>query len=166
MITAAWILICILAIILIALAEAGALGWATGVALAIGGLLIYTGFIAGPAIWLFIKANPLIVVSLLVVYILAGTVWSVIKWWFFVRKNRREQEESKKKHPNSVTIRIPQVGDYKSKITTWMTFWPLSLLWTMIDDPIRAIFLHIYHGISNKLQAIANNAFKDVDTSQ
>lgn len=56
----------------------------------------------------------------------------------------------------------PRPNDYKATILTWMTFWPASLFWTMLNDPIRAAFRHIYANLSRTLQEISNKAFKDI----
>lgn len=56
----------------------------------------------------------------------------------------------------------PSLNDHKSTILTWMTFWPASLLWTLLNDPIRAAFRHIYISLSRTLQAISDHAFSRV----
>lgn len=52
--------------------------------------------------------------------------------------------------------------EHKSTILTWMSFWPASLSWTLINDPIRAAFRHIYAFISGTLENIARKAFADL----
>lgn len=59
---------------------------------------------------------------------------------------------------------IPQARAHKARITTWMTFWPTSFVWTMINDPVRAICAHIYVTIQQWLQNISNRAFSRVNS--
>lgn len=56
----------------------------------------------------------------------------------------------------------PSVRGNKSRIMTWMGYWPWSMVWTLINDPIKRAFKAIYNRIHNTLQSISNNAFKDV----
>lgn len=55
---------------------------------------------------------------------------------------------------------VPSVRSNKSRIMTWMGYWPWSMVWTIINDPIKRAFKAIYNRIHNTLQAISNNAFK------
>lgn len=57
-------------------------------------------------------------------------------------------------------------GEYRSTILTWMSFWPASLLWTLVNDPVRAIFRHIYAYLSITLENISKRAFSSVTKLQ
>lgn len=56
----------------------------------------------------------------------------------------------------------PKINEHKAQIYMWISYWPLSLVWTMIDDPIRKILKNIYKNISDWLQSISDRYFKDV----
>ena len=56
----------------------------------------------------------------------------------------------------------PQVADNKAQIIRWMTFWPISGLWTLINDPIRQAFIKIYDRISGRLQRMSDRIFDDM----
>jgi len=56
----------------------------------------------------------------------------------------------------------PSVVDEKPRIMAWMIWWPLSAAWTIVDDPVRRLFQHIYHRIAGRLQAVSNRAFQDL----
>ena len=55
---------------------------------------------------------------------------------------------------------VPKAHDHKGDILMWMTYWPFSSLWTLINDPIRKIFRTIYTNIASSLQAISDRMFK------
>jgi hypothetical protein len=44
-----------------------------------------------------------------------------------------------------------------------MAYWPWSLLWTVLNDPVRKSCRVIYHYIHDYLQEISNNAFRGVE---
>jgi hypothetical protein len=56
----------------------------------------------------------------------------------------------------------PQFSQNKSNVLFWMTFWPWSLFWTLLDDPIRRIFETIYRKFGKIGQRISDAAFADV----
>ena len=61
-----------------------------------------------------------------------------------------------------VTNIPPKVSEHKALITSWMTYWPISALWTLINDPIVRLFDSIYYGIAEYLQAISNKKFAGI----
>lgn len=62
----------------------------------------------------------------------------------------------------TLSIKPPRPNDHKSTIMTWMTFWPASMTWTMLNDPVRAAFRFIYAWLSRTLQDLSNRAFADL----
>lgn len=118
-------------------------------------------------------------------YLICGSIWGVVKWWFFVHHARRKLDEcvenlrdsfpeKYKDHAINSPVYInefysrglspeaPRVSKNKSKIMTWMILWPWSLLWTMLNDPIRRFFSWVIRILSAQLQAMSDNAFKDI----
>jgi hypothetical protein len=66
---------------------------------------------------------------------------------------------------NSVNITDsikPIAAKHKSKITQWIAFWPISGLWTLINDPIRKLVNVIFSRIKNTFQRLSNHIFKGV----
>ena len=105
-------------------------------------------------------------------YLLAGVVWGVVKWWFFVKDRRYKYDEEYSKflenkgvgwtwdeYVKAHGLGKPTASEHKERILEWMSFWPWSLLWTLINDPIRKAFRAIYRHIQNRLQAIADSAY-------
>jgi hypothetical protein len=73
------------------------------------------------------------------------------------------RKEWKEKHARwGDTEFIPSVRKHKGRIIDWMILWPFSFLWTMLNDPIRRFFRHVYNHISESLQAISHKVFADV----
>jgi hypothetical protein len=119
-------------------------------------------------------------------YIVVGLLWSWLKWWLFISKIAEKMKDSwqiflkKNALPadtktltprqneewdthRSYDLKKPLFSENKGKITIWVTYWPLSLVWSLLNDLIKKLihqivirFRKIYEGISNK-------AFKDMD---
>jgi len=62
----------------------------------------------------------------------------------------------------SYTIENPQANNHKALITTWITHWPVSLVWTLINDPIKKFINHIFEFIKSVFQSISDKVFKSV----
>jgi hypothetical protein len=60
-------------------------------------------------------------------------------------------------------ITKPLALDNKSRILSWMTYWPWSALWTLLNDPVRRLMRRIYYRIKGILQGISDKIFKDID---
>jgi len=57
----------------------------------------------------------------------------------------------------------PRAGQHKGRIMTWMVYWPWSMVWTIINDPIKRAFKEIFLRLKAVYQAIADHVFKGVD---
>ena len=50
------------------------------------------------------------------------------------------------------------------RFSIWCIYWPFSVLWTLIDDPIKAIFKFlVLHVLGGALQSFANRAASGVE---
>lgn len=58
--------------------------------------------------------------------------------------------------------KAPQAAQHKARIITWMSYWPWSATWTLVNDPVRRIFRTLYHEIAGQLQRIADRAWAGV----
>lgn len=59
-------------------------------------------------------------------------------------------------------LKKPMVSQNKGRIISWMTYWPWSGLWTLINDPIRRTFRFLYSRISSTLQRMSDRIFADI----
>jgi hypothetical protein len=115
------------------------------------------------------------------IYLVGGCVWPVVKWYFYALKKLDVYKERKadwmasqgidgnvvpedKKADFSRALKQyskpPKVSENKGRILMWMSYWPLSLIYTVINDPFRRLFLMIYNRLGSLLQRISNSVFK------
>jgi len=64
-------------------------------------------------------------------------------------------------YPGPLTA-IPKARDYKYKIINWLSYWPFSMLWSLVDDFVRRISKAIYNLVHDLFQSIANKIFGDL----
>lgn len=121
----------------------------------------------------------------LLAYGIIGFVWGVFKWKnFLIKKHSRYLKDKKKfldKHKLDVTDIppafkeewegsigskynvIPRAEDNKERIISWMTFWPWSFLWFLLNDPIKWFYNTLYYYAADLFQSMANRQFKDIN---
>lgn len=148
---------------------------------AIGAALLLQ-FYGGMDIFGTIKNNPMTVIYYVLGYGVLGAGTAVFKWWRYVRNNRHKYDEAKAEYLDDNDNldgweRYRELGNYngikflfapaarrhKAAITMWMTYWPLVLVWTVIDDPVRKFFRMIYDSLGSMLERISAKAFEDAD---
>jgi hypothetical protein len=110
----------------------------------------------------FVMANPYRILGWAVAYFLIGTLWSFAKWWFHCRAQRELYNEKKRQHNSYGVPEKPSAADSKDMILRWMTFWPWSAIWTLINDPIKKAFREIFRKLQAQFQKIADKAWEGV----
>lgn len=154
----------------------------------VGATLAFLYFCGNSGIIEWIAANPLQIVLAIVVYILAGTGWSLGKWFLFVvdRKEKliefkdewlRENPEGDfKAYFNSDKIiyregknahirqhyGVPEPRDHKVRILGWMGWWPWSLLNALLFEFFKRVFQHVYNSLAGVFRRIAKRVYGDV----
>lgn len=68
-------------------------------------------------------------------------------------------ERSRSYRDGRTLSEAPRARDNKGRIMRWMSFWPVSMLWSFLDDFVKRVFKTIYYRIANFLQRISDNMF-------
>jgi len=68
------------------------------------------------------------------------------------------------KYPYSGTdsFTFPLASERKTAILGWMMYWPYSMTWTLINDPVKRAFITIYQNISGGLDRMTNSLTQDI----
>lgn len=167
-----WLLIVVSAIYLSELLDHDEPIWETVLAVVTMAILAVFGGI-NPIHW--IMTYPWESVLFVAGYFVVGAVWSLIKWYFFLVQVRRRVQAIRQQFPDDTKDELvfrykvshgqsefpPQVTNNKSRIIGWMSLWPASMLWTVINDPVRRACEEIFDRLGGIYQAINNRVFKD-----
>lgn len=86
--------------------------------------------------------------------------WQEQTNWFIDNHHRRPTRYAKAQDTTSVA---PRARDHKSRILTWMAYWPWSMFWTMINDFVKRVFKTIYEEIQVLFQKISDKVFAGVE---
>lgn len=125
----------------------------------------------------YVKANYQTFFTWALIYLGAGIAWSLAKFYFYTSKLKRKIEEFKPGYKRLVADfneakdmgrdpRPPrswedyvkdklsyedqkslQFGNYSSRIIFWLAYWPVSMFWTILNDPIRRMATWVYETI-------------------
>lgn len=152
----------------------------SGVYFSIGAVLsaIFTVFIIGaPVVIAAVIANFKIVLIGLILYFIAGGLWSIFKWWRFnvSIKNRYDEiidsNPSEKMSDILYSIRVyyknkdltlpPRASKMKTTITLWIVSWPWSMIAWVLGDFVMEICTSIYKMLGNVYDRITKSIFGD-----
>lgn len=153
----------------------------------------------GNADWLgYVWHHPHYILGGVLVYYVAGVVYSVVRWKVFCDNRREEYDEAKAdfldqikvKYTNAATATIPveKVADWKRYLDqrfgrakaeefqtgvkfrnhsglcgTWATYWPCSMFWTLLNDPLRKMLKHTMNQLKGVYESIASRSWQGVD---
>ena len=125
----------------------------------------------------YLYHHPLATLQWAIVYLALGSLWSIAKWWFYVTKQRDHYNDKRRKFlreegvkgdeiPSNLKYRWtnlapakPDIYKEKQRVVRWMSFWPWSMVWTLINDPVKKFFNAVYRRMQGLLQKIADRAF-------
>ncbi len=133
----------------------------------------------------YVLHNPLTILAWMAAYLAIGAGWSMFKWWRYVLAQRERYDELRKdflqdyKEAPGKTQKEewkrrldmydvdarPEAGSYRNKprICNWIMYWPWSLLWALINDPVRWAGRQIHKAISSAMQKISDIGFKGTE---
>jgi hypothetical protein len=149
------------------------------------GLIVFVGLVlwANHGWLLWVLAHPVTLVVCLAAYVALGVVWSFPKWYFFVKGRKQqvsEAEEYWRSHlegheswpsmtgyveamvGKSMTV-APMPADHKSRILGWMTYWVWSFAWTIINDPLRKVWLQAYYSLQGVYESMSRKIYAKHD---
>lgn len=109
----------------------------------------------------FIKDNPGTIILMLISYVVIGVIWSIVKWYFYLQ-GFKMHHIIRNGTENGISLRnIPRGSQNKNRIITWMSYWPFSMIWTIINEPVRKIFKYIYSKIEGIYDKMSKSVFYD-----
>ena len=110
----------------------------------------------------YIKGNPGTIILSIASYVVIGVIWSIVRWYFYLQGFKIHYIRKNGPTKNGISFRgIPKGADNKNRILTWMSYWPFSMFWTIINEPFRKVFRYIYSKIEGIYDKMAKSVFSD-----
>ena len=116
----------------------------------------------------YVVNNPFPTLMIVGLFFLFGAAWSIAKWFFFLKAERKKQWEDHveyNKHALEDRKRewkpnVPTARRNKSLILMWISWWPFSMVWTLLDNPLRKAFNAIYDNLEQTYDRMAERIMK------
>jgi hypothetical protein len=134
--------------------------------------LLAFGWFVGLGLIAWTISHPIQAVGYVAGYLLVGAIWSVIKWWFretaIVREAKQAIKDGHSPHGTYTFYKTfdeyrkshkSKVSDHKSDFSFWIGFWPLNMVWTIIDDPLTRAVKRIYLELHAVYQRITDSVW-------
>lgn len=171
-----WVSIFMLSLVLSVIVENGSGVWATIWTI---GSVISISYIYKWSIITAVKLHPGAAIIWLGIYLLAGALWSVCKWYFYLHKEMNKYKDEKRKflaanNAKELTpklakeflcfnsISLCDASEHKGDLIRWSTYWPFSVLGTLLNDFIRKIWEYVYDMLQSTYQRMSDAMFKEV----
>jgi hypothetical protein len=133
-----------------------------------------------------IMANPASILGFLAIYLAFGIGYGMFKWYRYLRvlladyavkraeylkSNKLVEADMTKSEREYMVAALsqkivgrgrslpPKVSEHKSRVTTWMAYWPLSLTWMLLDDLVIGIWEWTYNRVADILQGLSARVF-------
>jgi hypothetical protein len=142
-----------------------------------GNIALYHFFVATidyHSLLAYTQAHGGAIIGSIVAWILIGLVWSFFKWYIYLKDNKKVQEEAyalralrfipsnkgvvEEREP--LVYKIPAASDNKERITTWMIYWPFSILGFVLSNPIVRFYRWLYNTFSGVFDKITASVYK------
>ena len=119
-------------------------------------------------LWSFLVAQWFKIIIYVVIYTIGGAVWTVPKFWLWVRKEKnrtrlKERFNSKIYKRGRDTVATAQerrdaarsmISENKLMIWSWMAYWPLNILFTLLRDPLTIFYNWVYDQLGHVYTSI------------
>ncbi len=123
---------------------------------------------------------------LALLYVAVGSMWGIVRWYLFVSRAARDYAgkstdlmndyQNGPWSPGGSSLSLtkityaewldrfhnlpPSPSKHRSRIVTWMVWWPFSFLDTLLSDLVRRIFDAIYDEVAALLGRISARVFR------
>lgn len=85
---------------------------------------------------------------------------AVPRTYFVSSDGRTEQQREWESVVDRHHLQKPVATRYKGSITVWVMYWPISVVWSLLDDFIKKLVRHIVTMFQKFYQLISDSAFK------
>lgn len=126
-------------------------------------------------LWGHVRERTLATALTVLGYLALGVVWSFVKWLSFLLAFRRARRRARETPPRpgyhdswhlgtyrgQLLGKVPKAADNKGRIVVWVSYWPFSLLGTLVSDPLHLFVRYLFECLSSSYQRVADYIFRD-----
>lgn len=150
------------------------------------------GFFGDVNVLHFATHNPIASIVAVLGYVAVGALWALFKWKGYLAKSVESFEDRKRDWLNNSRYRrnsnvvisedepavipnelkaewhqyalslIPTFRNNKARLTTWMAYWPTSVIWYLLRDWVLKIFESVLGRLKGVFVGMRNRAYADI----
>lgn len=127
-------------------------------------LLLFLQFFGGIKVFNFIYEHPFVFAKYFGMYFVIGAAWSVFKYWRFLINARKIVQSHGTRYGSSSSRDLEKYKfeNNKSRIATWVMFWPWSFIGYFISDLIQKIADTIVDLLKGVYSRVYESVFGDL----
>lgn len=163
--------------------------WATGTLIA---FVLAANFLFKVPVIKGLIAHPWQIVLWGLAYFVIGSLWGLFKWYVYVHKRLGEYKAARAEYlqekktteltpelaakfqdrleernrwlsgDRKITAQPPLASEHKGDIIRWMSYWPFSMLGTLLNDFARKVWNSIYTFMAETYNRVAARVFRGV----
>jgi hypothetical protein len=123
----------------------------------------------------YLLHHPWKSIVFLAAYFVAGGLWSIVKWWVVETDKFAKVREGflRSKHASGTTVpaelqdewrtvvaaKKTDTLEHKGRFLAWIAYWPWSLVWTAINNPVKRLAQRIYYELQSTYQRITDRVW-------
>ena len=111
-----------------------------------------------------ILSNPGKILGYTAAYLGLGLIYSFWKWTRFCIEKRDRDIKYAQKYNTDKSIQRLYAKDHKGDIIRWVSYWPLSFILTLLDDPLRKLINRIVSMFDGVYDKLSESVYRDVVT--
>lgn len=139
--------------------------------------LAFAYFEFGGAVTSFITTHPYELIGGIVGWFAIGAAWSVFMWtrlnivlldkWneYCALANQMKAKPSKSEFLRSIKNKVhswrPRASEEKLRITSWIAYWPISMLLWVLKDPITRIVNWVFKKMTGVYGRISDHIYRN-----
>ena len=107
--------------------------------------------------------NPGLTISCFIFYIIIGVIWSLFKWTFYLKNLKSKYTTQSSLSHDMYKF---EVSENKERIIGWMLYWVFSMMYTIIDQPVKKLFTEILNRTTGLYDKISKNILSEIEKNK
>lgn len=123
----------------------------------------------------YVRTHPWLSLASIAAYIVIGGLWSIGKWWFVeTARYQKVKDDFLLEHRVNGTVIPTRISDKwlnrvveaksnphssQQRFLSWIAYWPWSMTWTLLNDPIKRMSRRIYYELQSVYQRITDHVW-------
>jgi len=102
--------------------------------------------------------SPVSFLLYIVLYFVCGTLYGIYRWYKFCLWTYEMYRSS----TTDMQVHKPKIEKHVEDFIRWASYWPISIVWSIINDPITKVFRWAAKRLQSILNSISDRIFNKI----